>query len=145
MGYILEVEATGDRTFIVTDVYRDCYLELCGERFSIDLIPIAMRKLCVIVGMDWMESFNAEIACWSKQVRVRTPSGRELLAQGDVTRRRVAICSTAIARRYLQHIGVGYLTFERGFGGTQAGETLCKVLQVRVLVTRCPVPWARRE
>ena len=33
------------------------------------------------------------------------------MAQGDVTRRRVAICSTARARRYLQHSGVGYLAY----------------------------------
>ena len=111
LGYILEVEDAGDRTFIVIDVYRECYLELCGERFLIDLILIAMRELCVILGMDWMESFKAEIVCWSKQVRVRTPSGRELLAQGDVMRRGVAIRSTARARRYLQHNGVGYLAY----------------------------------
>ncbi|KAL4555554.1 hypothetical protein LXL04_038176 [Taraxacum kok-saghyz] len=111
LGYTLVVEIADGRTLTVTDVYRDCTIEICGERFSIDLIPIAMRELCVIVGMDWMEAFQAEIVCLHKQVRVRTPSGRELLAQGDVSRRRVAICSTARARRYLQHSGVGYLAY----------------------------------
>ena len=33
------------------------------------------------------------------------------MAQGDVSRWSVTICSTARARRYLQHSGVGYLAY----------------------------------
>ena len=70
LGYTLEVEAAGDMTFIVTDVYHDCVLELYGERFSIYLMSIVMRELCVIVGMNGMEALEAEIVCHHKQVRV---------------------------------------------------------------------------
>jgi hypothetical protein len=86
-------------------------LEISGERFPIDLILIDMREFCVIVGMDWMYSYDAEIICRHKQVRVRTPSGEELLVQGDLPRRTVALCSAARARQYLQHSGTGYLAY----------------------------------
>ena len=111
LGFTLELEVAGDRTMMVTDVYRDCTIELVGESFMIDLIPIAMRELCVIVGMDWMDAFDADIGCRRKQVRVRTPGGKELIVQGDVHRRGPALCSVARARRYLMHSSVGYLAY----------------------------------
>ena len=59
------VEVADNRTLIVTDVHRGCTLEISGEKF-----PIYMREFCVIVGMDWMDSYDAEIICHHKQVRV---------------------------------------------------------------------------
>ena len=109
LGYSLVVEVADDRTVVVTDIYRDCTLEASGKKFPIDLIPIAMRELCVIVGMDWMDDFDAEIVCRPKQVRVRPPGGGTLLIQGDVHRKSPALCSAAKARRYLQHNGSGFL------------------------------------
>ena len=61
----------------VTQVYRGCTIDIDGERLHIDLIPIAMWELCVIVGMDWLDTYDAEIVCRHKQVRVRTPSKGE--------------------------------------------------------------------
>jgi hypothetical protein len=72
----LLVEVADNRTLTVTDVHRGCTLEISGERFPIDLILIDMREFCVIVGMDWMYSYDAEIICRHKQVRVRTQVGK---------------------------------------------------------------------
>ncbi|KAL7599837.1 hypothetical protein Lser_V15G25678 [Lactuca serriola] len=91
------VEVADNRTIYVTDVYRGCTLEFSGVEFPIDLIPIAMRELCVIVGMDWLDAFDAEIHCCKKQVRVRNPRGGELIIQGDIPRLAMASCSSAIA------------------------------------------------
>ncbi|XP_052620969.1 uncharacterized protein LOC128126862 [Lactuca sativa] len=55
------VEVADNRTIYVIDVYRGCTLEFSGVEFPIDLIPIAMRELYVIVGMDWLDAFDAEI------------------------------------------------------------------------------------
>ncbi|KAI3672891.1 hypothetical protein L6452_38991 [Arctium lappa] len=131
LGCPLVVEVADDRTLTVIDVYRGCTLEISGVRFPIDLIPIAMRELCVIVGMDWMEVFDAEIVCRRKQVRVRTPSGGELLVQGDSPRRTSAICSAARARRYLQHSGQGYLAYVIDTRGDGEKKTVEDVPVVR--------------
>ncbi|KAI3708525.1 hypothetical protein L2E82_37728 [Cichorium intybus] len=61
------MEVADNRMIYVTDVYRGCTLEFSGVEFPIDLIPIAMRDLCVIVGMDWLDAFDAEILCRKKQ------------------------------------------------------------------------------
>ena len=91
------VEVADNRTIHVTDVYRGCTLEFSGVEFPIDLIPIVMRELCVIVGMNWPDVFDAEIHCRKKQVRVRNPRGGELIIQGDIPRLAMASCSFAIA------------------------------------------------
>ncbi|KAL7606054.1 hypothetical protein Lser_V15G20823 [Lactuca serriola] len=91
------VEVADNRTIYVTDVYRGCTLEFSGVEFPIDLIPIAMRELCIIVGMDWLDAFDAEIHCRKQQVRVRNPRGGELIIQGDIPRLAMAFCSSAIA------------------------------------------------
>jgi len=62
----LSVEIADDRSVIVRHVYRDCTITLCGVRFPIDLIPIATREICVIVGMDWLDTYDAEISCRRK-------------------------------------------------------------------------------
>ncbi|XP_052620862.1 uncharacterized protein LOC111897404 [Lactuca sativa] len=91
------VDVVDNRTIYVTDVYRGYTLEFSGVEFPIDLIPIAMRKLCVIVGIDWLDAFDVEIHCHKKQVRVRNPRGGELIIQGDIPRLAMASCSSAIA------------------------------------------------
>ncbi|KAI3503682.1 hypothetical protein L1887_32131 [Cichorium endivia] len=89
------IEVADNRMIYVTDVYRGCTLEFSGVEFPIDLIPIAMRELCVIVGMDWLDAFDAEIHCRKKQIRVQNPKGGELIIQGDTPRLAVASCSSA--------------------------------------------------
>ncbi len=91
------IEVADNRTIYVTDVYRGCTLEFSGVEFPIDLIPIAMRELCVIVGLDWLDAFDAEILCRKKQVRVQNPIRGELIIQGESPRLAIASCSSAVA------------------------------------------------
>ena len=78
LPYPLEVDFADDRIVVVRDVYHGCKIEFFGVVFPIDLIPIAMRELCVIIGMDWMEKFDAKIPCRTKRVRIREPSGGKM-------------------------------------------------------------------
>ena len=59
----LEVEVANDRSFLVFEIFRDCVLEINGERFMIDLIPMPMGEIHVIVGMDWLAKYKANIMC----------------------------------------------------------------------------------
>ncbi|XP_052627606.1 uncharacterized protein LOC128134171 [Lactuca sativa] len=71
----LEVEIADDRTVSAARVYQDCVLNVHGERFRVDLVPIPLRGLKVIIGMDWLGTNGAMINCERKIVRVRTPRG----------------------------------------------------------------------
>lgn len=50
-------------TLTVTQIFRDCMIEINCERLQIDLIMIAIWEVCVIVGMDWLDTYDAEIVC----------------------------------------------------------------------------------
>ncbi|KAJ9539529.1 hypothetical protein OSB04_032262 [Centaurea solstitialis] len=113
LGHVLIVDVADGRTVSVTDVYRSCCMEFLGTKFEIDLIPIAMKELCVIVGMDWLDSVRAVFDCHYKQVWVRTPSGGELVNQGNTSRHGAALRSIGRAQRHSQHGGRGLPAYVR--------------------------------
>ena len=54
---------TDDRTVSDASVYRGCVMIVLGERFLVDLVQIPLRRLKVIVGMDWLGANRAMINC----------------------------------------------------------------------------------
>ncbi|XP_052625654.1 uncharacterized protein LOC128132759 [Lactuca sativa] len=85
---LLEVEITDDRT---VRVYQDCVLNVLGERFRVDLVPVPLRGLKVIVGVDWLGAIGAMIDCERQLVRDRTPSGGELGAEQTNGKERLSV------------------------------------------------------
>ena len=61
--------------------------------------------------MDWLSPNGAVIDCELQLVRVRTPSGGELVIQGERPQRGPTFCSTARARRYFQQGCAGYVAY----------------------------------
>ena len=51
-------------------MYQGCVLEIFGVPYPIDLIPIPMRDICVIVGMDLLSQFGAMIYCEGQRMVV---------------------------------------------------------------------------
>lgn len=96
---------------LASEVYRDYVLRLFEERCLVDLVPIPLRGNKVIIGMDWLSPNEAVIDCAHQLVRIRTPSGGELVVQGEKPQRGPAVCSTARARRYLQQGCAGYVAY----------------------------------
>ena len=91
-----------DRTVSATRVYRDCVLNVLGERFRVDLVPIPLCGLKVIVGMDYLGANGATIDCEFQLVRVRTPSGGELYIHGERASQGPTLCSASRAKSFLQ-------------------------------------------
>jgi hypothetical protein len=113
-------------------------MEFSGTKFEIDLIPIAMKELCVIVGMDWLDSVEAKIDCRHKQVWVRTPSGGELVIQGNTARHGAALRSIERARRHSQLSGRGFLAYVRDTREVGPVKTVSDVPVVRDYVDVFP-------
>ncbi|KAJ0956109.1 putative nucleotidyltransferase, Ribonuclease H [Helianthus annuus] len=70
--------------------------------FDIDLIPITLGSFDVIVGMDWLSKYQAEILCKEKIIRVPLPSGEFLSVQGHRSGTPVSIVSAMKAQKYLR-------------------------------------------
>ncbi|KAD1378137.1 hypothetical protein E3N88_42914 [Mikania micrantha] len=83
----LEVEYTvelADGKLIVTKhILKECTLELAGQKFKIDLMPVTLGSFDVVVGMDWLSENQAEIICHDKVVRIPLPGGETLDIKGE--------------------------------------------------------------
>ncbi|XP_035836054.1 protein FAR1-RELATED SEQUENCE 5-like [Helianthus annuus] len=76
------VEIADGKSIEATHVYLWCKLDLLGQVFDIDLLPITLGSFDIVIGMDWFSKLRAEILCKEKIVRVPLPSGELLSVQG---------------------------------------------------------------
>ncbi|XP_021768949.1 uncharacterized protein LOC110733241 [Chenopodium quinoa] len=59
-----------------TTTFRNVPLEIEGKIFSSELIEFGLSDFDLILGMDWLSNYNAEISCRSQKVKMVT-SGNE--------------------------------------------------------------------
>ncbi|KAJ9541893.1 hypothetical protein OSB04_028399 [Centaurea solstitialis] len=95
----LEVEIVDEKSVIVRDIYRGNVIELGRVRFRVDLIPIPMREINVVLGMSWLSLHGAWFDCEGQRVKIRNPSGGDLIITGNGMKRPPKTCSLAKARR----------------------------------------------
>ncbi|GJZ08867.1 putative reverse transcriptase domain-containing protein [Tanacetum coccineum] len=65
------------------NIVTGCKLEIEGHVFDIDLIPFGHGSFDVIIGMDWLSNYKAEIICHEKVVRIPLPDGKVLRVLGE--------------------------------------------------------------
>ncbi|GKE48369.1 putative reverse transcriptase domain-containing protein, partial [Tanacetum coccineum] len=86
-AFMLVVEESSQDPNIVTveidKVIKGCKLEIKGHVFDIDLIPFGHGSFDVIIGMDWLSNYKAEIICHEKVVRIPLPDGNVLKVLGE--------------------------------------------------------------
>nr|XP_017224824.1 PREDICTED: uncharacterized protein LOC108201049 [Daucus carota subsp. sativus] len=66
-----------------TLTYRNCEVEILGNKFCADLIPFKLGEFDVILGMDWLSKHNAQIDCRSKKVMLKTPNEKTIVFRGQ--------------------------------------------------------------
>ena len=60
---LLQLSIVNEHEVSALIIFQDCTLEIFGVFYPIDLIPILMRDVWLIVGMDWLSKFGAMIDC----------------------------------------------------------------------------------
>ncbi|GKE37591.1 zinc finger, CCHC-type, retrotransposon gag domain protein, partial [Tanacetum coccineum] len=83
LPFPLEVEIADSKVVVVSNVYRDVEIEIDDSIFKINLIPIMLGVFDIMIGMDWLDKYNANILCSQKLVWVVNPQGREIIIYGD--------------------------------------------------------------
>ncbi|XP_027157373.1 uncharacterized protein LOC113758897, partial [Coffea eugenioides] len=74
LPYDLEVSThTGDHRFVTSLVYRDYEVWVGERRLLGDLISLSIKGYDVILGMDWLARYNAQLDCKKKVVEFRIP------------------------------------------------------------------------
>ncbi|GJR53918.1 putative reverse transcriptase domain-containing protein [Tanacetum coccineum] len=76
LGFKYEIKIASGRLVEIDKVIKSCKLEIEGHVFDIYLIPFQRRSFDVIIGMDWLSNYKAEIICHEKVVRIPLPDGK---------------------------------------------------------------------
>ncbi|GJR12274.1 putative reverse transcriptase domain-containing protein [Tanacetum coccineum] len=71
-----EIEIASGQLVEIDKVIKGCKLEIEVHVFDIDLIPFGHGSFDVIVGMDWLSNYKAEIICHKKVVRIPLPDDK---------------------------------------------------------------------
>ncbi|GJV39194.1 putative reverse transcriptase domain-containing protein [Tanacetum coccineum] len=83
LGFKYEIEIASGQLVEIDKVIKGCKLEIKGYIFDIDLIPFGHGSFDVIIGMDWLSNFKAEIICHEKVVRIPLPDDKVLRVVGE--------------------------------------------------------------
>ncbi|GJS21704.1 putative reverse transcriptase domain-containing protein [Tanacetum coccineum] len=83
LGFRYEIEIANGQLVEIDKVIKGCKLEIEGHVFDIDLIPFEHGRFDVIIGMDWLSNYKAEIICHEKVVRIPLPDGKVLRVLGE--------------------------------------------------------------
>ncbi|GKA15388.1 putative reverse transcriptase domain-containing protein [Tanacetum coccineum] len=79
LGFRYEIKIASGQLVEIDIVIKGCKLEIEGHVFDIDLIPFRDGSFDVIIGMDWLSNYKAEIICHEKVVRIPLPDGKVFL------------------------------------------------------------------
>ncbi|GJR82564.1 putative reverse transcriptase domain-containing protein [Tanacetum coccineum] len=101
LPFPLEVEIADSKVVVVSNVYRDMEIEIDDSIFKIDLLPIMLGLFNIVIGMDWLDKYNANILCSQKLVRVVNPQGQEIIIYRDRRKGDFRLCSVMKANNEL--------------------------------------------
>nr|GEV48530.1 reverse transcriptase domain-containing protein [Tanacetum cinerariifolium] len=83
LGFGYEIEIASGQLVEIDKVIKGCKLEIEGHVFDIDLIPFGHGSFDVIIGIDWLSNYKAEIIFHKKVVRIPLPDGKVLRVLGE--------------------------------------------------------------
>ncbi|XP_057247512.1 uncharacterized protein LOC130589898 [Beta vulgaris subsp. vulgaris] len=63
-------------------VYENVLVRIGDVYFATNLIEFPMEDLEIILGMDWLKEYKAEILCGEKKVRLRNKNGKKQVSKG---------------------------------------------------------------
>ncbi|KAL0445155.1 UNVERIFIED_CONTAM: hypothetical protein Slati_2238200 [Sesamum latifolium] len=73
LPYSFEVSMPMGNNEISNVLYKSCEVKIKGRMFWADLIELPLQGYDVILGMDWLYKYHANLDCHSKTVKFRVP------------------------------------------------------------------------
>ncbi|GJT52120.1 putative reverse transcriptase domain-containing protein [Tanacetum coccineum] len=95
LGFKYKIEIASGQLVEIDKVIKGCKLEIEGHVFNIDLIPFGHGSFDVIIGMDWLSNYKAEIICHEKVVRIPLPDGKVLRVLGERPKKKAKLLMSA--------------------------------------------------
>ncbi|XP_074328300.1 uncharacterized protein LOC141666205 [Apium graveolens] len=96
-------------TILVNSQYLDCVVRVDDRELLVDLLPIQMRDLDIILGMDWLEQHKATIGCPGKRIIFDKSNLPEFVFQGSKPSGCGKFISAIKAKKMIAHGCEGFL------------------------------------
>ncbi|GJW57812.1 putative reverse transcriptase domain-containing protein [Tanacetum coccineum] len=97
LGFRYEIEIASGQLVEIDKVIKGCKLEIEGHVFNIDLIHFGHGSFDMIIGMDWLSNYKAEIICHEKVVRIPLLDGKVLRVVGERPKEKARLLMSAKA------------------------------------------------
>ncbi|GJS18843.1 reverse transcriptase domain-containing protein [Tanacetum coccineum] len=96
-----EVELADGKIVSTNNALIGCTLNLLNHSFPIDLMVVELGSFDIIIGMDWLSRYDADILCGKKKVRIPL-EGKTLIIEGNKDNSRLKIISCIKTQKYIE-------------------------------------------
>nr|GEZ10867.1 putative reverse transcriptase domain-containing protein [Tanacetum cinerariifolium] len=83
LGFRYKIEIASGQLVEIDKVIKGCKLEIEGHVFDLNLIPFGHGSFDVIINIDWLSNYKAEIICHEKVVRIPLLDSKVLRVLGE--------------------------------------------------------------
>ncbi|GKB65463.1 putative reverse transcriptase domain-containing protein [Tanacetum coccineum] len=143
LGFRYEIEIASEQLVEIDKVIKGCKLEIKGHVFDIDLIPFRHGSFDVIIGMDWLSNYKAEIICHEKVVRIPLPDGKVLRVVGERPEEKARLLMSAKASDKKQEEIVMVRDFPKVFSDDLSGLPPIREIEFRIELISGETPVAK--
>jgi len=92
-------------------LYKHVPIVIAKHEFPRDLIQLDMSGFDIILGMDWLTIYEANIDCKDLKVIVKDPKGRKVCFDGERLRKECSTISIMKASKMIRRGCIGYLCY----------------------------------
>ncbi|GJR15450.1 putative reverse transcriptase domain-containing protein [Tanacetum coccineum] len=143
LNFRYEIEIASWHLVEIDKVIKGCKLEIEGHVFDIDLIPFGHGSFGVIIGMDWLSNYKAEIICHEKVVRIPLPDGKVLRVLGERLEGKAKLLMSAKASDKKQEEIAVVRDFSEVFPNDLSGLPHLREIEFRIELTPRATPVAK--
>ncbi|KAA3484736.1 DNA/RNA polymerases superfamily protein [Gossypium australe] len=107
----MNVLSSSGQSVVVNKLFRKVPLEVQGVVFSADLMELPFGEFDLILDMDWLVKYRANLDCAAKRMVLKTPEDNEVLVLGEKQNYLSNVVSALKAKRMVRKGCEAFLTF----------------------------------
>ncbi|GJV52775.1 putative reverse transcriptase domain-containing protein [Tanacetum coccineum] len=143
LGFKYKIEIASGQLVEIDKVIKGCRLEIEGHVFDIDLIPFGHGSFDVIIGMNWLSNYKAEIIYHEKMVRIPLPDGKVLRVVGERPEEKGRLLMSAKASDKKQEEIIVVREFPEVFSDNLSGLPPIREIEFRIELIPRATPIAK--
>ncbi|XP_019166517.1 PREDICTED: uncharacterized protein LOC109162227 [Ipomoea nil] len=102
VGVKLNVKVASGEVKACDRLFKDVRIAISREDFSSNLIQFGLDGINVVLGMDWLGRFRAQILCGEQKVVLRGPSGKRVSYRGSTEEPGIKLVSMMKMKKYVE-------------------------------------------